>query len=126
MDTHTRGLLAAGVVAGLCLGATSAVAGTTLKDYSTTVGKFNGKGYSGYQTKTYTDRAGDLNSRSVGGNYKVDARMVPEGTGISGVTDNNVYKLNTGLDAGKTARVEFNNGVFTRVDVQVSGEWRSN
>lgn len=79
-----------------------------------------------YQTKSYSDKAGDLRSRSVGGNYKVDARMIPEGVGISGVTDNSEYKLNTNLDSGKSARVEFNNGVFTRVNVQVSGTWRSN
>lgn len=126
MQQRTRRLMAAGILATVCLGTTSAVAGTSFREYSTTVGKFNGKGYTSYQTKSYSDKAGDLRSSSVGGNYKVDARMIPEGVGISGVTDNSEYKLNTNLDSGKSARVELNNGVFTRVDVQVSGTWRSN
>lgn len=126
MQKNQRAIAALGLTIVTALSATSAFAGTTYSSYSTTVGKFNGKGYTSYQTKKYSGRAGDLQSSSVGGSYKVDARMLPGGVGISGVTDNSEYKLNNSINSGERTRVEFNNGVFTRVDVQVSGTWRSN
>ena len=121
-----RPLAAAALAVVAAVSATSAYAGTSYRSYSTTVGKFNGKAYTASQTKSINSRAGDLTSQSVGGNYKVDARMLPGGTGVSGVTDNQEYKLNNSIGSGASTRVEFNNGVFTRVDVQVSGTWRSN
>ncbi|SNC60604.1 hypothetical protein SAMN05445756_0313 [Kytococcus aerolatus] len=126
MQKNRRAAAAIGLALITALGSTSAFAGTVFSTYNTTVGNNNGKGYTGYQKKYASNRAGDLHSRTVGGSYKVDARMLPGGTGISGVTDSSSYKLNNTISRGDSTRVEFNNGIFTPVDVQVTGTWRSN
>lgn len=46
----------------LLLFGSSVYAGTSMKPYDTTVGRFNGSGYTGYQTKTYTSDKGLLYS----------------------------------------------------------------
>ena len=67
----------------LSMGAT-ALAGTTYSSYNTTVGAFNGSGYTGYQTKATAGTNGNLNSTSVGGGYEVDARMQDATSGVHG------------------------------------------
>lgn len=128
-----RKLFVAGVAAVAVLGGglTAAHAGTSYTGYNTTVGKFNGNGYSGTQTKSATDRSGDLRSTSVGGNYKVDARMEGVNVGVPGtpwvrVDDNVTRKLSNVIHRGNKVRVRFSNDAGTRVDVQVRGSWRSN
>lgn len=69
--------VAATVACVAAVGAVSAVtaqASTTKLSYNTTVGRFNGNGYTGYGKKTYSDRVAELWSDTVGGNYGVDAR----------------------------------------------------
>lgn len=114
----------------LALSGLSAVyAGTSYSSYNTTVGKFNGNGYTGYQTKSTSSKSGTLVSGFVGGNYKVDARMnAVSGTGawVRDVSDNETRNLPNGVGAGRKARVQFSNDLFTRVDVQVTGKWKSN
>ncbi|UQN31521.1 hypothetical protein [Brachybacterium kimchii] len=110
-------------------GVSAAYAGTSYSSCNTTVGKFNGSGYTGYQTKSKSSTAGSLASSSVGGNYKVDARMkAASGTGgwVRDVTDSETRNLPNGVGAGKQARVQFSNDALTRVDVQVTGKWKSN
>lgn len=104
-------------------------AGTSWSNYNTTVGKFNGSGYTGYQTKASSGTYGELNSSVVGGSYTVDARMqASSGTGswVRSVTDNDYRTLPNSIPSGLSARVEFSNDITTPVDVQVSGTWRSN
>jgi hypothetical protein len=104
-------------------------AGTSWSSYNTTVGKFNGSGYTGYQTKASSGTYGELNSSVVGGSYTVDARMqASSGTGswVRSVTDSDYRKLPNSVPSGLSARVEFSNDITTPVDVQVSGTWRSN
>ncbi len=50
-------------------------ASTRYKNYDTTVGKLNGNGYTGYQTKIVSGANGTLRSNSVGGKYKVDVQV---------------------------------------------------
>jgi hypothetical protein len=104
-------------------------ASTSYSSYDTTVGRFNGSGYSGYQTKTTSGAYGNLNSSSVGGSYTVDARMdATTGTGswVRSVTDNDTRSLPNSVSSGNSARVEFSNDLTTPVNVQVTGSWRSN
>ncbi|MEW5323794.1 hypothetical protein V2J23_17245 [Geobacillus thermoleovorans] len=104
-------------------------AGSSWSNYNTTVGKFNGSGYTGYQTKASSGTYGELNSSVVGGSYTVDARMrASSGTGswVRSVTDNDYRTLPNSVPSGLSARVEFSNDITTPVDVQVSGTWRSN
>jgi hypothetical protein len=121
-------VVAAGAI--LLSGATAAVAGGSNVSYSTTVGSFNGSGYTAYQDKTTHGATGFLNSGSVGGNYTVDARMLgTDGTAGSWartLSDGTSHYLYNNVSSSANARVEFSNDAFTPVSVQVSGSWRSN
>lgn len=104
-------------------------AGTSYSSYNTTVGAFNGSGYTGYQTKTNSGTYGNLISGTVGGSYTVDARMqASSGTGswVRSVTDNDYRSLPNSVPSRTSARVQFSNDLITPVNVQVSGTWRSN
>lgn len=116
-------------VVGMLAVGTSAWAGTSFASYSTTVGKFNGNGYTAYQTKSGAGTAADLRSKSVGADYVVDARLqASSGTGgwARDVGDNDTRQLWNSVQKGASARVQFSNDWNTSVDVQVSGTWRSN
>ena len=116
-------------VVGMLAVGTSAWAGTSFQSYSTTVGKFNGNGYTAYQTKSGAGTAADLRSKSVGADYVVDARLqASSGTGgwARDVGDNDTRQLWNSVQKGASARVQFSNDWNTSVDVQVSGTWRSN
>lgn len=118
------------VAATLLTGAGVAHAGNSFTGYSTSVGAFNGSGYTGGQTKATTNRAGALRSVAVGGRYTVDARMQRTNGDNSGPW---VRKVNSGqtrglpnkLPAQSRARVHFSNNWSTPVRVQVEGSWRS-
>ncbi|WJY26568.1 hypothetical protein [Sporosarcina trichiuri] len=103
-------------------------AGTAFTSYNTTVGKFNGSGYTSYQTKAKSSADGYLNSATVGGNYQVDARMnSSSGTGPwVRIDDNRSYFLINSVKSGAAARVQFSNDLSTPVSVQVTGTWSSN
>ena len=116
-------------VVGMLAVGTSAWAGTSFQSYSTTVGKFNGNGYTAYQMKSGAGTAADLRSKSVGADYVVDARLqAASGTGgwARDVGDNDTRQLWNSVQKGASARVQFSNDWNTSVDVQVSGTWRSN
>lgn len=124
-------IIAGTAIATMMLGVT-AFAGTSYQNYNTTVGKFNGNGYSSFQTKSTSGANGDLNSSSVGGGYNVDVRMIDQ-NGNSGSWARNIKSGSTAqIDShlnhtsGKNVRLQFSNDLTTRVDVQVVGSWRSN
>jgi hypothetical protein len=109
----------------------SAWAGTSTTSYNTTVGKYNGSGYSSYQTKSISGANGWIYSEQVGGKYVVDVRMnstAGNAPWLRNVTDGTssslpgVYKQN----AGDSIRLKFSNDVNTPVNVQVIGTWKSN
>jgi len=113
----------------LVSGGVITLAGTQFQNYNTTVGKFNGSGYTAYQTKIHTNTDGHLNSGIVGGNYKVDTRMITSsGSGSSWyrIDDNLSYILSNNVIGSSFVRLQFSNDISTPVDVQVSGDWRSN
>ncbi|WP_085505168.1 hypothetical protein [Thalassobacillus devorans] len=120
---------ALGLAVGLMAFGGAVQAGTSYSYYDTTVGKFNGSGYTGYQTKSSSGTYGYLDSRTVGGSYVVDARMqASSGTGpwVRDVTDSDFRSLPNSVNAGKSARVQFSNDWNTPVNVQVTGYWKSN
>lgn len=132
---NSKGFIKAAVVtsAALLLFGSSVYAGTSMESYSTTVGKFNGSGYTSYQTKTYTIDKGELYSNAVGGNYNVDVRMCSSANKkakwIRDVDDNTTYEIPTNskeIKAGNNVRLEFSNDLTTPVKVQVEGKWKSN
>lgn len=113
------------------LGAASGIAAqasTTKIGYNTTVGRFNGNGYSGYGKKAYADRAVELWSDNVGGNYGVDARPI-HSTGNGNwqrVNDFSYRSWSNSYNRGDDIRIQFSNDATTPVAVQVNGVWRSN
>lgn len=119
-----------GLAIGLIAFGGAAQAGTTYSSYSTTVGSYNGSGYTSYQTKATSGAYGNLSSSVVGGSYTVDARMTSPsgGTGswVQSVGDNDSRSLPNSIAKGSSARVQFSNDLTTPVNVQVSGSWRSN
>lgn len=120
-----------GILATTMIG-TSAFAGTNFTSYNTTVRKFAGSGYTGYQVKAETGKNGALSSTSVGGDYVVSARMV-NALGVTGAWTNSIgdnqsvtlYSSERHVKA-QQIRVEFSNKLTTPVDVQVTGTWKSN
>lgn len=110
----------------------SVLAGTSYTGYDTTVGRFNGSGYTGYtQTKTVSGGNGTIASGTVGGNYVVDVRM-QDSQGNSGawardIGDNDTAPLDGHIyhSKGDSMRLHFSNDIDTSVNVQVTGEWKS-
>lgn len=122
------GVAAVGTI--LALGAGVAMAGTSYSSYNTTVGAWNGNGYTGSQTKATAAATGTLKSAVVGGSYTLTAWMQTTGgqdqQQVNYIDDNTTYNLPNNVAKGVTVRVHFRNGLVTPVDVQTSGTWRSN
>lgn len=120
------------ICAVLTLGSTMVYAGTSYKTYSTTVGRFNGNGYTAYQTKSISGANGGLSSHNVGADYVVDVRMQEDdgtaGSWTRNVDDNSYYDLdgNVNHKQGDYIRLHFSNDWNTPVAVQVDGSWKSN
>ena len=113
----------------IALGSGVAYAGPIWASYDTTVGKFNGSGYTSYQTKTYDSAAGGVSSRTAGGSYTVDVRMNSadgNGSWARALNDNDSRNLSNSIHKGNSTRLQFSNNLNTPVNVQVTGSWRSN
>ena len=122
-------ILAVGLVT-LMIGS-SAMAGTSFSSYNTTVGRFNGNGYTSYQKKATAGANGNIESSNVGGSYVVDARMSSasgNGSWIRDLDDGDSRTLpgNSNMKKNEDVRVQFSNDWNTPVAVQVSGKWKSN
>mgnify|MGYP004453715603 CR=1 FL=1 len=129
MKKILKGSIITGLI--MVMFSTVAFAGTTYSYYNTTVGKFNGSGYSGYQTKVTSGANGLLKSSTVGGNYTVDARMsstAGNGAWLRNVDDGTVAYLDSPVSQvnGCSVRCQFSNDITTPVDVQVTGYWKCN
>lgn len=96
--------------------------------YDTTVGRFNGNGYSDVQTKSVAGQKADVSHLSNGG-YNVDIRTTSSGsngTWARNVKAGDVRQLTNGHNKGTQTRLQFSNDLTTRVDTQSRGYWRSN
>lgn len=131
INKKLRGLLSV-VAIPVLLGTTMVFAGSSYIGYNTTVGRLNGNGYTGYQTKSTSGANGNLSSSLVGGRYFVDVRM-QESNGTAGAWARDVrsgsYRDldgNVNHRRGDSIRLQFSNDFDTPVAVQVSGSWRSN
>ena len=124
--------VAAPLVVGALLATTAgvAVAGNSAENFSTTVGKLNGSGYTGNQVKATTGAASALTTTFVGGGYNVDARVQYSDGTSSGAwarqlaSGTGAWLFNSHLNSRKV-RVQLSNNLSTRVDVQVRGNWAS-
>lgn len=110
---------------------TAAFAGTSYENYNTTVGRFNGNGYSSYQSKTTAGTNGYISSTKVGGSYVVDVRMNSSsgnGSWVRDLDDNESRSLpgSSKMTKNTNVRLQFSNDWNTPVAVQVSGKWKSN
>mgnify|MGYP007066164689 CR=1 FL=1 len=105
-----------------------AEAGHNYTSYSTTVGKFNGSGYTGYQTKSVSGQKANVYLKNNGG-YNVDVRTTSSGS--NGTWSRNLNagsrrSLTNGHNKGTRVRLQFSNDLTTRVNTQAHGSWRSN
>lgn len=125
-----------GMLLGIILVSSSfiAFAGTQYEGYNTTVGKFNGSGYSGYQTKAISGNAGWVLSKTVGTaakDYEVDVRMIDVDKNAGdwarniGDADHSMLDASTEHKAGESVRLQFSNDLTTPKDIQVVGDWKS-
>lgn len=127
---HLKKLVALCAILSL-LGTSMAYAGTTYKEFSTTVGKANGNGYTAFQKKTTTGADADLKTTNTGG-YEMDVRMVDENGTVGAwkrdIVANRSYKVPGHQLHLKNynARLQFSNDLTTLVDTQAEGTWRSN
>lgn len=113
----------------IIMGSVSAYAGTYMEEFSTTVPRFNGSGYTKYQEKVISSMDADVEIDYVGGDYVVDARLDSadrKSSWIRDIDDDMYFYIPNTIQAGKNCRVEFSNDWDTPVKVQVEGEWRSN
>lgn len=109
----------------------SAYAGSDYEGYCVSVAKFNGNGYSDYQTKSTAGADGYIKSDTVGGSYEVDVRMESDdgdGAWLRDVTDgtNKAIPGTSKQKKGCSVRAEFSNNITTPVNIIVDGEWKSN
>lgn len=111
---------------------TFAFAGKDMVSFSTTVAGFGGTGYTAFQRKSISGANGWIKYDSVGGGYRISARMIDDKgnvgeyfrdqtTGASGTLPG-YYKFY----AGGKGRVQFYNAWNTFVNVQAEGSWKSN
>ncbi|WP_242257256.1 hypothetical protein [Bacillus cereus group sp. BfR-BA-01379] len=112
----------------LGLSLTSIASAREVGNYNTTVGSFNGSGYTGGLKKETSNRDGIVNSSSVGGGYKVDARLQKtdgkqSGSWARSIGNGDRVTLGNSIGSGLSTRVQFSNNITTPVNVQVSGSW---
>lgn len=109
-----------------------AYAGTSFTKFNVDVPALNGSKNSGSQTKAYTGRAGYIIVDYVGGGKELDCRMrdtkdYTEGAWVNNITTSskkNVYSR-ASHEAGDTVCIRFSNKLTTVVEVNTSGDWRS-
>lgn len=113
------------------MAAPAAFGAYTYSGYDAQVGRFNGNGYTGSQSKAAADASAEIVSNQVGGNYNVDACLVSASANICllspwvRVGDNATYQVSNAAGAGAQVRIRFSNDLTTRVNVQVTGKWRA-
>jgi len=115
-------------VLGLLGFASFAEAGHNYIKYDTTVGKFNGNGYSAEQKKSVAGQKADVSHTSNGG-YNVDVRTTSRGSNgkwARNVKAGDSRQLTNGHNKGTRTKLQFSNDLTTRVDTQSRGSWRSN
>lgn len=120
-----KGVVVASVLVGL---GTVAEAGQSFSNFSTTVGRFGGSGYTSYQTKAVTGQRADVYLFNNGG-YRVDVRTNSpgsSGTWSRGLSAGSKRKLSNRHSSGSKTRLQFRNRLNTRVNTQARGIWRSN
>lgn len=121
-------------VLGVCLIASSipVLASITYSPYSLKVAPFNTSEWTESQVKANPWQGADIKSTSVGGGYKVDARMIGSGAygpWTRGIVSGKQYSATAISDkhvVGTKTQLEFSNGLTTPVQVAISGTWRSN
>lgn len=109
----------------------AASAGTAYTNYSVTIGKLGGNGYTANQTKTGSSTAGNVKVTFVGNNFTVGASMMKSDNSQEGTKR---YNLGAGYSATLPNSIASSSSVKMKmwgnptwvVAVQADGTWRSN
>lgn len=112
---------------------TSAFAGTSKSNFNVDVPKLGRSTFSNtQQTKTYTNRSGEIEFELVGGGYKIDCRLNDrnnddEGAWVKDCKSGTCKSLPSRAShkSGHVMKVRFDNKLTTYVDVNAYGKWRS-
>ena len=112
---------------------TCAFAGTSKSEFHVDVPKLGRSVLSDtQQTKTYTNRSGEIEFRFVGGGYKIDCRLNDlkngdEGAWVKDCKSGTCKSLpsRASHQVGHKMKVRFDNKLTTFVDVNSYGKWRS-
>ena len=112
-------------------GAGVAYAGTSDSSFSTTIGTAGSAAYTGSQTKTSTNVAGNFAPTFIGAGRTISARQYrnsdgAQGTARTGVAaGDNVTQPNS-FAGGNSVRTEIAGNFTWSTSTQVDGSWRSN
>ena len=123
---------AAALVAAMAFGAPFAAhAGTSYSNYSTTIGKLGGNGYTGNQTKAVSSKDGNVSVTRVGDNRTVGTAIqksngTAQGTARTELAGGYTATLPNSIPANSSVRLKFWGNPVWVVAVQVTGSWRSN
>lgn len=126
MNNKIKALILTGVLATGALGSSVAYA-RNIENFSTTVGRLNGSGYTENLTKVNSNQAAICHNSSIGGGYKMDVRVQR----YNGTQSGSWVRLSSGarislpnkIGANLSTRLHFSNDITTPVNVQVSGSW---
>jgi hypothetical protein len=108
----------------------TAYAGTAFTGYDETVPLVSAYAFTGNYDKT-TDLDGNIRVATVGGDYKIDARMSPQtitfAPPATGLTDgSNAVLPKGGTVKGGSPYLAVNGSAWYTVTVRTTGTWRSN
>lgn len=112
----------------LLTGAISTQAGTSLKEYNTTVGPYNGSAYSAEDPKSVAGQKADVYHTSNGG-YDLDIRTTSDGSNGTWARDvkaGDHRQLSNSHNVKTKVKIHFSNHLTTRVGTQSIGEFQSN
>jgi len=132
VKNSTKKIIAGGAFALTCvtIPMVATQASTVYQAFNTTVGSFNGNGYTGYLSKTNSGTNANVRNFSAGGGYSVRVRMQSSSANgaWTGYQSSGSFNVSAHSDhgGGTSVRLNFNNRLTTPVSVQVQGDWRPN
>lgn len=109
----------------------AASAGTAYTNYSVTIGKLGGNGYTANQTKAGSSVAGNVKVTFVGNDYKVGASMMKsdgtqEGTQRTHLGAGYSATLPNSIASSSSVKMKMWGNPLWPVAIQANGSWRSN
>lgn len=118
------------IAAGLIGAGGAAQAGTTYVGFSATLPNLQQGWKSPLQVKSRAGVSGNVKITSVGGEYRVNARMCNSSAGtcgpqITGINDRGFAVLKNGFSSGQKVKMQLFQNPWSPVSVDTVGSWRS-